>query len=492
MPSPRLPARRMGPAATPAHDGAALLDRPRVEAFFRAARDSGCPADQVENFLRAGVVLQPKQCVASAVARLCDLPGGPIELAYGGARGGGKSHWMLAQIVEDCLRYPGLKCLMLRKVGSAGREGFEDLLPKVLAGVAYRYVPSSNALILANGSRIRLGHFKDEKDVDRYLGLEYDVVGVEEATTLSAAKYRAIQTCNRTSKPGWRPRIYSTTNPGGIGHDWYKRRFIDPFLANAEATTRFVPATVDDNAFVNPEYRGILDSLTGWQLRAWRFGDWDIAAGQFFSTWSRAHHVVGEVRIGRDWDVWLALDHGFIHDTYVVLMAQDAEGDVFAADEHCRSRTLVEAHAEAVAAMLERNGIDRGRLKCFVAGRDVWSKERDGGTVADDYRSHGWELTPANTDRVNGAAEILRRLGDPARDGGKPPSVFVAGRCRKLIECLPAMIHDPHRPEDVLKVDADDDGAGGDDAYDGFRYGLQAARKAPPPRLRRVPGRRVF
>jgi len=35
---------------------------------------------------------------------------------------------------------------------------------------------------------------------------------------------------------------------------------------------------------------------------------------------------------------------------------------------------------------------------------------------------------------------------------------------------LPALQHDPHRPEDVLKVDADEDGVGGDDAADCLRY----------------------
>jgi hypothetical protein len=73
--------------------------------MLATARAAGCPADQTRNFLRAGIVLQPVQLMASATARLCDLPGGPIEIAYGGARGGGKSHWLLAQMAEDCLRF---------------------------------------------------------------------------------------------------------------------------------------------------------------------------------------------------------------------------------------------------------------------------------------------------------------------------------------------------------------------------------------------------
>ena len=84
-------------------------------------------------------------------------------------------------------------------------------------------------LTFANGSRIIAGHFQAEKDIDAYLGLEYDVIGIEEATTLSSRKHQDISTCCRTSKPNWRPRIYSTTNPGGIGHAWYRTRFVAAF-----------------------------------------------------------------------------------------------------------------------------------------------------------------------------------------------------------------------------------------------------------------------
>ncbi len=77
-------------------------------------------------------------------------------------------------------------------------------------------------------------------------------------------------------------------------------------------------------------------------------------------------------------------------------------------------------------------------------------------------------MRKANTDRVQGWAEILRRLGDP--DAGIRPSLFIHRRCARLLDTLPAMQHDPNRPEDVLKVDADEDGVGGDDAADALRY----------------------
>ena len=104
----------------------------------------------------------------------------------------------------------------------------------------------------------------------------------------------------------------------------------------------------------------------------------------------------------------------------------------------------------------------------FVAGADVFSRQSDGSTVAAQYAKLGIALKCANTERVNGWAEILHRFGDV--EAGIRPTLFIHRRCGRLLECLPALQHDPNRPEDVLKVDADDDGVGGDDTADALRY----------------------
>jgi hypothetical protein len=447
-----------------------------IEDFVRQAYEAGCPRDQLERFLRAGVVLQPKQLVASAMARQMDQAGGPTEMGYGGARGGGKSHWMLAQMaVDDCQRYDGLKCLLLRKVGKAVKEAFEDLRPRLLGRVAHEWVPTRNTLLFPNGSRILLGNFRDEGDIDKYLGLEYDVIGVEEATTLSWRKFQAIQSVNRTSKPGWRPRLYTTTNPGGVGHAWYKNRFVRPARSGQETETVFIQATVDDNNFVNPEYRNKLNQLTGWLLRAWRYGDWDIAAGQFFTTFRSDVHVLEPLwrRVPAGWRVWMAMDYGFVHYTVIHLLTQSDEGVVYHLDEHAAQRWQVSQHADAAKSMLARWGVSPDRLWAFVAGADVFAKKDDGPTVAKKYRGQGLKLKPANMDRLNGWSEMLARLGDV--EAGIAPRWFIFKTCARLIETLPMLEHDPNRPEDVLKVDVDDDGIGGDDAGDCARYGVMAA-----------------
>ena len=444
------------------------------ERYFLVGRRAGCPQNQMQRFERADVILQQRQLVASAAARLCDAPDGPTAIGYGGARGGGKSHWLLAQMgADDCQRVPGLKCLLLRKVGKANLEHFEDLRRRLFGKLKHDFSAFRGVLTFANGSRIIAGHFQNEKDIDAYLGLEYDVIGIEEATTLTARKYQDISTCCRTSKPNFRPRIYSTTNPGGVGHGWYRTKFVLPMLEKRETETRFIPARVTDNRWNNPEYVRVLQNLSGWQKRAWLDGDWDIAAGQYFTTLRREVHVVQDFDETRAREWFVALDYGFAHYTVALLGCTDGDGNIFVVDEHAERLWLPERHAAAIKAMLARHKIGNRKLgvedlKRIVAGADVFSRQSDGTTIAAQYAKHGLSLRCANTDRVNGWAEILTRFGDI--DGGIRPTLFIHKRCGRLLETLPALQHDPNRPEDVLKVDADEDGIGGDDCADALRY----------------------
>lgn len=443
-----------------------------VEMLLRRARAAGCPPDQMRNFL-ASYIPHLRALQFHAAARAADCRGGPELIGLGGARGGGKSHMTFAQLLlDDCQRAPGIKALFLRRIGKAARESFEDLRLRVLRGVAHEYKRQEGVVEFPNESRVVLGHFKDEKDIDNYLGIEYDVMVLEEATTLTWEKFNRLRGSLRSSRPDWRPRLYATTNPGGVGHAWFKRVFVEPFRLQQEDQTRFIPATIDDNPAVNPEYRQYLDGLTGWLKRAWRYGDWDIAAGQFFTSFQRALHVAPapSLPLPAHWRYWMAMDYGFTHFTAVYLFGQDGDGHIWTLAEHAERKWLVERHARAIHGLLDRHGLRMGQLDTFVAGGDVFSTGRDGVSVADQYEQHGISLLRANDDRVQGAAQIMRLLGDP--EAGIAARVTICEPCARLIECLPALEHDPHRPEDVLKVDADENGLGGDDTYDAWRYGL--------------------
>ena len=446
------------------------------------AQSLGCPREQIENFLSVKYFPQPKQIEFHAACRSCDEEGGPNQIGFGGARGPGKSHASFAQLaLDDCRRVKGLKGLYLRKVGKQAKEQFEDLRRSVLRigtpnEVKHDYDKRTGIVTLWDDSRIVLGHFKSEKEIDNYLGLEYDVILIEETTTLTKTKYKALRDSNRTSK-NFRPRIICTTNPGNIGHRWFKARFVTPYVTGTECDTRFIPATVDDNKMMDDGYRKILEENTGWKLRAHRYGDWDIAAGQYFENFNAERHVIKPTTLREDWDYWLSMDYGFVHPTVFYLYGRDNDGTVYVIDEHSRSGWLPKTHAKAVKKMVKKWKLPESVYRRIPAGHDCWNKTEEK-TIADKYKDEGLYLRPANIDRVTGAAEISNRLGSD--EFNIPPSLFIFQNCPELIECLPTLQHDPKKPDDVLKQDMDEDGEGGDDPYDSLRYGLMSKPRVRP------------
>ncbi len=431
-------------------------------------------------FVRGGYVAQPKQLRFHAYARLADSADGPVEIGIGGARGGGKSHAIMAQVaLDDCQRVGELRALFLRSIAGTARESFEALIDKVVPHLRSHYQPGNSRIMLDNGSEVRFGGFRTDSDIGKYLGLEYDVIALEEATLITGYRYNLIRGSLRTSKPDWRPRLYSSTNPGGVGHGYYKERYIAPWRSDSEGDTRFVFSTVADNAAVDDGYVKYLGSLTGWLGRAWREGDWDIAAGQFFTTFNYSEHVLPQavpVDRRRHWRYWLAMDYGWTHWTVIQCMAEDGDGNIYHVFEHAERRWLVERHAQALRERLREFGIEPAAIEAFVAGADVFAQHgTGGGSIADQWATYGWKLEPANDDRVNGAAEYLRRLGDGR--AGIAPTMFYFPNCHGVIGSLPSLEHDPRRPEDVLKVDTDEEGNGGDDYYDASRYGVMFAKR---------------
>ena len=447
-----------------------------LEIVISLGMDRHQAADMLDNFEHGDYCPQAKQLQFHAACRSADAEDGPTQIGFGGARGPGKSHALFGQVaVDDCQRVPGLKCLYLRKIGKNAREQFEDLRRSVLRLTPHDFKTQSGSLHFPNGSRILIGHFNNESDIDNYLGLEYDLIAIEEATTLTESKYKALRDSNRTSKTNWRPRIYATTNPGGTGHAWFKKRFIEPARSGAETDTRFIFATVDDNVFVNKEYVKNLSENTGWKLKAYRYGDWDIAAGQFFTTFRRDVHSVEPEdipRISPDIaDYWGSLDYGWNHYTVFHLFMK-FDGMTYVIGEHADRLMSVECHAEAIHGLLERHGLTIGDLGNCVAGTDIFAQRgaKNAETIADQYEEAGIDLRSANTDRITGWAQILRLLGDVDRN--IPAKIKISRNCLRLLETLPILEHDPNRPEDVKKVDTDENGTGGDDAGDCLRYGV--------------------
>jgi len=445
--------------------------------FALAAARFGCPIDQIHNFLKAGIFLQPKQLQFAAYARECDKEGGATAIMCGGGRGSGKSNGIIAQImVDDCQRFAGLKVLVLRKIGKANQEQIQDYRTKILAAIPHDYKQQAQEIHFPNGSKVLLGNFKDEKDIDRYMGQEYDLIYLMESNQLTFAKKNFIFTCLRTSKQGWRPRAYEDTNPGGVGMAENKQMYVIPWRQGREkeTETRYIHSTVYDNKFINKGYVTKLESLTGWQRKAWLDGDWDFAAGSFFTNFIPEHHVIDDSSPKFDFQnirsVWLSYDYGFAHNAAAILHARDKNGVYCALDEWEESEAVIPQQAGGILEMLENHHYSISDMDFCVAGKDCFSRNEDGKTIADAFDIQGISFTPAEVDRQNGWKLCHTLFGDISAN--VPTKGYIHQRCKNLIVQIGLAQHSIKKAGDIEKFNADTEGNGGDDALDAWRFGI--------------------
>ena len=253
------------------------INQKHLAKCIETARKFNAPRQQVDDLLHRGHIPLPWQWEFHAIAREADRKGGPVDIGLGGARGPGKSHAILAQVaLDDCQRVNGLKGLFLRQTGVAAQESFSDLIDKVVVGrVEYRR--TGQTLSFPNNSRIILGGFKDERDIDKYIGIEYDVIIVEELNQLTEDKHTKLRGSLRTSKPNWRPRLYTSFNPGGIGHcipsgqvltpeGWIEISDVkvdDYVLSDDDGETKFVKV----DQVIKEDYNGNLYQSSNWSAR---------------------------------------------------------------------------------------------------------------------------------------------------------------------------------------------------------------------------------
>ena len=182
--------------------------------------------------------------------------------AYGGARGGGKTHVLRIKAFGGALTYPGIRILIVRKEYPELEQNIILPMRKLIPPELAAYNGTMRMMFFANGSVIKFGHYGPNDD-DEYQGVEYDWIFMEEATQFSERQFRTLGACLRGATKVPR-RMYLTCNPGGIGHMWVKRLFVDREYRDGEKPEdyTFIPATVDDNPQLleaSPEYKQMLD-----------------------------------------------------------------------------------------------------------------------------------------------------------------------------------------------------------------------------------------
>lgn len=370
------------------------------------------------------------------------------EVLFGGAAGGGKSFAQVLDALRVALTYPGSRQLILRRTFSELDKSLIRTSLEVYPREIYTYGSVSHTGRFKNGSIIDFGYLASETDVYQYQSAEYDVVRFDELTHFTEAQY--LYLISRVRGTGPAPKqIKSTTNPGGTGHAWVKRRFIDKglcerrFVGEDGMTRIFIPSRLSDNRFLtaaDPHYKDRLLALPERERRALLFGDWEVFEGQYFSEFSHRLHVISPFEIPHTWRKYRTIDYGL--DRLACLwIAVSPEGRAYVYREYCESNLAISL---AAAAILERTPKNE-EIYATLAPPDLWARSQESGrSRATIFSEFGLSFSRTSNDRECGWLAVKELL----RDTGGGPGLQIFSTCHELIECLPSLTVDKSRPSD--------------------------------------------
>lgn len=441
-----------------------------------------------------------------AQRRQADLISCPAnEIGYGGARGGGKSFGVLLDWLAHEKRYgKHAKGILFRR----SMPELEDMLSKasdLFPAMGGRFSVQSKTWVFPSGARLKFRHLDRDADADLYQGHEYNWMCFEEAGNWPNPRpLDKLRACLRSAN-GVKHRLILTMNPGGVGHNWLKARFVDPFPAftihaDANGWTRcFIPAKVQDNPELlqaDPGYIGRIKEAAGSpeMVKAWLDGDWDIVAGGMFDDVWRQAHKIPPFDIPDSWRIDRSFDWGSSKPFSVGFWAESDGTEATLADgtkrawprgslfrigeiygwngnpnEGCK-KLAVEVARDIVA--YQKVVPWGGRVKPGPADNSIYDAE-NGVCIADDMAKLGirWEKSDKSPGSRKTGWEAMRRLfkaahKTPMEDAG----LFVFDTCRQFIRTIPTLPRDEKKTDDV-DTDAEDHIA------DETRYRCLALRK---------------
>lgn len=423
-------------------------------------------------------------------------------VGYGGARGGGKSWCVRTKAKLLCWQYPGIKILVVRRTYAELENNHIIPLRDELNGLA-KYNKTEKRFTFPNRSSIKFGYCNSDNDLMQYQGVEYDVIFLDEATNLREEWISKITACLRGVN-SFPKQIYSTMNPGGESHAYYKRLYVDRRFLPTENPDDyvFIQAKVTDNFVLlrsQPDYLRQLDNLPPKLRKAWRDGDWDIFEGAFFEEFCnhpenrdrRYTHVISAdgFRLPRGWDIHRSMDWGFRRPFSVGYWAVDYDGVIYRIAELYGCQRDVITHEsipneglkwnpdQVFAALREfedNHPLLRGRTIDGIADPAIWDAEM-GMSIAEYAIKYNIYFTPGDNKRVAGWMQCHYRM---QFDEDGYPRMYVLDTCKDFIRTIPALQYDDHKVEDLNTE-------GEDHIADEFRYFCMSRPitpiAAPPP-----------
>lgn len=429
------------------------------------------------------------------------------EVLYGGARGGGKSFAALLDWLAHEKRWGKLaKGILFRRT----MPELEDMMAKAealfpAAGGVFK--EQSKTWVFHSGAKIKFRYLEQDKHADRYQGHEYNWMCFEEAGNWSSSKaLDKLKACLRSAE-GVKLRLVLTANPGGVGHNWLKARFIDPIapgkiqVMEGGWTRVYIPARVTDNPALlasDPGYIERIRDAAGSEemVKAWLDGSWDIVAGGMLDDlWREKTHSLVPFEIPHSWRIDRSFDWGSSKPYSVGFWAESdgtearlangetkawPRGSIFRIGEiygwngkpNEGTRELAVEVARKIKAYQESVPWG-GRVVPGPADNAIHDAE-NGVCIADDMARLGvkWEKSDKSPgSRKTGWEAIRKYLKAGHKAPMEDPGLFVFNTCRQFIRTVPTLPRDAKNPDDV-------DTHSEDHTADETRYRLLAVSRA--------------
>ena len=371
------------------------------------------------------------------------------EVLFGGAAGGGKSYGQVIDALLFALKYPKSKQLILRRTFAELDKSIIRTVMDLYPQSIWSFNSSTHTGRLINGSIIDFGYLANESDVYQYQSAEYDVIRFDELTHFTESQYIYLISRVRGAN-GYPKQVKSSTNPGGVGHQWVKERFVDPappnttFEGDRGLTRIFIPSLLTDNTPLmasDPSYRARLEALPERERLALLEGVWELTEGAYFPEFKKDKHVCAPFEIPSEWRRYRAFDYG-LDRLASYWIAVSSERIAYVYREYCESNLPISAAARAIT---ERTGEDED-IYVTLAPPDMWSRSQETGrSKADIFNESGLSLTKSSNDRESGWLAIKELL---ALDSNGQARIQIFNTCTELIKCLPALQIDEKRPTD--------------------------------------------
>jgi len=418
------------------------------------------------------------------------------EVLYGGAAGGGKSYAMLVDPLRH-LDHSNFSGLLLRRTTEELRElvwKSQELYPKTIPGI--KWSERKMQWTSPRGGRLWLSYLDRDDDVLRYQGLSFCWIGFDELTQWPTSfAWDYLRSRLRSIASDLPVYMRATTNPGGAGHSWVKKYFLDPsvpgksFWATDEHGNvlkfpedhsqagkglfkrRFIPAKLHDNPYLakGGDYETMLLSLPEHQRKRLLDGNWDVSEGAAFPEFDRSIHTTRPYDIPKAWPKFRACDYGYGSYSAVIWFAVAPDGHLVVYREFYATRVLAKNLALKVLALEEQDG----KILYGVLDSSCWHRRGDTGpSLAEQMITTGCHWRPSDRSagsRVAGKNEVHRRLQlQESFDDTEPHAgLVIFNNCTNLISQLPAIPLSKSNPEDV-------DTRAEDHLYDALRYGIMS------------------